>query len=459
MSTSVKPDQTTLLVVDDDSGQRDLLASFLRTQEFRVLEAASGLEALELLGEQPVHMIVSDVRMPGMTGIEMIRQARAQRPALPFLMVTAYADVRDAVDVMRDGAFDYLEKPIDFEELNAAVCKALGMKTTHAPPSPDNTPPLPEGIVAESAAMRTVLRETALVAPTESRVLITGESGTGKEIVADLIHRWSKRTAGPLVKVNCAAIPENLLESELFGHEKGSFTGAVSQRIGRFEEAGNGTLFLDEIGEMSAPLQAKLLRVIQDGEFERVGSNRTQTSNARIVTATNCNLEKEIEECRFREDLFFRLNVFEIYIPPLRERREDILPLAEQFATRYSSERLRPRLSASTVAALALYRWPGNVRELQNAMERATLMARGGGILPEHLPRRVRQAMDVQMPDTDDSTKPAGRIEEMERVLILQTLKEQDYNRSKTARVLGISRRALLYKLRQLADLGYKIDA
>ncbi len=442
-----------ILVVDDDANQRSLLESFLSGQGFEVTTASSGERALELLQQREFSMMVSDVRMPGISGLEMLQRSRRIYTSLPILLITAYPDVRDAVHAMRDGALNYLEKPIDLDELLRSVLETAGAK--EEPPIPLVMElSLPDGIVALSPLMQNVFREAALVAPSESRVLITGESGVGKEVLADVIHAWSPRKEKLLIKVNCAAIPENLLESELFGHERGAFTGATSQRIGRFEEAGGGTILLDEIAEMSPSLQAKLLRVTQDGTYERVGSNAPRKTNARILAATNRNLEKEVEKGTFREDLFFRLNVMEIYIPPLRERREDIVPLARLFAERFSKG--NPRLSASVIQCLEQYEWPGNVRELQNAMERATLMSRGELLIPEHLPKRILQAVS---PDRENAGTSTGkRMEEIERDAILQSLRENHYNRTETARALGISRRALTYKLQRYAEQGFTID-
>ena len=311
---------------------------------------------------------------------------------------------------------------------------------------------LPDGVVAESPLTQAVFRDASLIAPSDSRVLITGESGVGKEVLADVIHAWSPRAAGLLVKINCAAIPETLLETELFGHEKGAFTGAAAQRIGRFELANGGTIFLDEIAEMSPHLQAKLLRVTQDGRFQRVGSNTEIRTNARILAATNQNLEEEVRKGRFREDLFYRLNVVELNLPPLRERREDILPLATLFVREFAHG--RARFSSSVPDCLARYAWPGNVRELRNAMERACLLSRGELILPEHLPARVGALAGVS------SLEPveAERLEEIERQAVFQTLRKHDFNRTETARALGISRRALLYKLQRLREQGYQVD-
>ena len=443
-----------ILIVDDDPGQRSLLESFLKSQGFSIVTASSGEAALQALEGAEFGMMISDVRMPGISGIETLRRARETHPVLPVLLVTAYADIRDAVDAMRDGAVNYLEKPIDLDELLSSVGKGLGLAETTVSVSCDGMS-LPESVVAQSPLTQQVFQEALLVAPSETRILITGESGAGKEVLSDQIHAWSMRSNGPIVKVNCAAIPEALLESELFGHEKGAFTGASNARVGRFEEANNGTILLDEIAEMSPMLQAKLLRVIQDGTFQRIGSNTERRTNARVLAATNRNLETEVSEGRFREDLYFRLNVIEIYMPPLRERQADIIPLATLFATQFANG--RPRFSSSVTACLQIYNWPGNVRELRNAMERACLMARGDMILPEHLPKRVQQANAT----TDESTagEPTGsRMEDVERVVILQTLREHDYNRTETARALGISRRALLYKIRRFKEQGHVIE-
>jgi two-component system response regulator AtoC len=282
-------------------------------------------------------------------------------------------------------------------------------------------------------------------------VLITGESGVGKEVLAEVIHAWSSRAAGPLVKVNCAAIPENLLESELFGHEKGAFTHAVAQRIGRFELANDGTIFLDEIGDMSPALQAKLLRVTQYGQFNRVGSNTERQTNARILAATNRNLEDAVKAGQFREDLFYRLNVVELNIPPLRERPEDILPLASRFISDFTKG--KARFSSSVAECLARYNWPGNVRELHNAMERAALLSHGDLILPDHLPARVRAAAPESAPAAD-----AGQLGDIERQAIMLALRKHSFNRTETARALGISRRALLYKLQRFREAGLQVD-
>ena len=438
-----------ILVVDDDPGQRSLLQTFLERHGHRPLVVESGEAALRALASTPVSLMISDVRMPGMTGLETLRRARQLHAKLPVLLVTAYADIREAVGAMRDGAVNYLSKPIDLDELLRTVEQITG---PHAAASRAEAP-LPAGVVAASPLMRAVFHDAALIAPSESRVLITGESGVGKEILADAIHGWSPRAKGPLVKVNCAAIPETLLESELFGHEKGAFTGAHQTRTGRFEEADGGTIFLDEISEMSPQLQAKLLRVTQDGRFRRVGSGKELHTNARILAATNKHLEALIKEGRFREDLFYRLAVVELGVPPLRERREDILPLAAHFIAQFGGD--KTRFSPAVTEGLERYSWPGNVRELRNAMERAALLSRGGVVLPEHLPGRVRGTEPLP---AGVASGDAQRLEEIERDAILAALKRNDFNRTETAKALAISRRALTYKVQRLRELGFPVD-
>jgi len=447
------PPRPRILIVDDDPGQRSLLDSLLRGQGFDTVVVASGEAALTVLRAQPVRMMISDVRMPGLSGLETLRLAREVHPQLPVLLVTAYAEIREAVGAMRDGALNYLAKPIDLDELLASVRQAIGLSKT-TPTRFGEGHQLPRQVIAHSPLMQAVFRDASLIALSESRVLITGESGVGKEVLAEVIHAWSARAAGPLVRVNCAALPENLLESELFGHEKGAFTGAHAQRIGRFELASHGTLFLDEIAEMSPPLQAKLLRVTQDGHFQRVGSNTDRETRARLLAATNRNLEEEVKRGRFREDLFYRLNVVELHVPPLRERPEDILPLAHAFLVELTGG--RTRLSAPAVDCLARFAWPGNVRELRNAMERAALLCGGELILPEHLPTRVRSATAPPAPVAPDE---AQQLEEVERQAILEALRKCRHNRTETAKALGISRRALIYKLQRFRALGYDVDA
>jgi DNA-binding NtrC family response regulator len=441
-----------ILVVDDDPGQRSLLESFLRSQKFEVTLADSGERALALLSGSNFAMMISDVRMPGLSGLDTLRRVRLQFPALPVLLVTAYAEIRDAVAATRDGALNYLAKPIDLDELLDTVRQATGV-APQAPLDLGAEKKLPPGIVAQSPLTVALFQDVARVAPSEARVLITGESGTGKEVVADVIHAWSNRAGGPMIKVNCAAIPETLLEAELFGHEKGAFTGATSQRIGRFEEADRGTIFLDEIAEMSPALQAKLLRVTQDGRFQRIGSNREIHTNARLLAASNRNLEDEVRQGRFREDLFYRLNVVELNVPPLRERREDILPLANSIISRLARD--RARLAEATVVCLQNYSWPGNVRELRNTIERAVLLSQSELILPDHLPAKFREALKSAVPA---AAIEAQQLDEIERQAILAALAQHKFNRTETAKALGISRRALLYKLQRFRKMGLPVD-
>ncbi len=448
-----------ILIVDDDPGQRSLLDSFLRSQGFRTVIAENGRQALDRLRSHPVQMMISDVRMPGLTGLETLRLARNEHPNLPVLLVTAYADIRDAVGAMKDGALNYLAKPIDLEELLTTVQTATGVAQPRALKFGVHRE-LPANIIAISPALRELFQEVSLVADSDSRVLITGESGVGKEVVADVLHNWSGRAQAPIIKVNCAAIPEQLLESELFGHEKGAFTGAIAQRQGRFEVADGGTIFLDEVADMLPPLQAKLLRVTQAGRFSRVGSSLEIETNVRILAATNRNLEEEVKAGRFREDLFYRLNVVELNVPPLRERVEDIMPLAEAFIAEFTKG--RARFSAGVADCLRDYAWPGNVRELRNAMERAALVSRGEMILPDHLPGRVRvpgSPVGNRAADPGGET-PAGdeQLGDIERQAIFQALRKHNFNRTETAKALGISRRALIYKLQRYRELGFTVD-
>jgi DNA-binding NtrC family response regulator len=441
-----------ILIVDDDPGQRSLLDSFLRSQGFETVTVGSGEEALKVLSTGGISMMISDVRMPGLSGLETMHRARQENAVLPILLVTAYADIREAVGAMRDGALNYLAKPIDLDELLDTVQQATGI----AQPAPlkfSTDKQLPANVVAKSPLIQAVFHDASLIASSDSRILITGESGVGKEVLADVIHAWSPRASGPLVKVNCAAIPETLLESELFGHEKGAFTGAVAQRIGRFEVAKDGTIFLDEVADMSPPLQAKLLRVTQEGRFHRVGSSTELQTNARILAATNRILEEEVKTGRFREDLFYRLNVVELNIASLRERPEDILPLASAFIAEFTHG--KARFASSVADCLTRYPWPGNVRELRNAMERAALLSLGELILPEHLPAKVR-AVAESAPAVE--FQDAERLGEIERQAIFQALRKHDFNRTETAKALGISRRALIYKLQRFREQGYTVD-
>jgi len=430
-----------VFVVEDDPKQREILTGYLTNRGYAVRSFGDAESALGALKEQRADLVLMDVRMPGMGGLEGLARIRELSPATPVVLLTAYADVKDAVTAMRRGAVDYLQKPIDLNELAGVVAENIGEPDFEARAEPAD---IPSWFVAASRAMRSLLGEVSLVAPTDATVLVTGESGTGKELVARLIHQKSKRSSGPFVTVNCSAIPENLVESELFGHQKGAFTGADRARPGRFETADGGTILLDEIGELPLGIQAKLLRVLEDGTYQRVGDPQTRRCDIRVIACTNRDLESEVEAGRFREDLFFRLNVFRLHLPPLRERPEEIEFLVRHFLKRLGRPHMR--VSQAALRALEAYNWPGNVRELANAIERAAILAPGEIILPEHLPPTVTQAQDGL---TDQKASEVRTLREQEREAILEALRRTGGNRTQAAKLLGISRRKLLYRLRE----------
>jgi DNA-binding NtrC family response regulator len=434
----------TILVVDDESAQRELLGGFAKTLGYQVCEAASGEEALATLERQPPDMVLLDVRLPGINGIETLAKIRETEEKLPVLLITAFADLRQAVAAMKCGADDYLAKPVDLDELKAAIADALD--GSHQRVSDETVRPadLPDGFVCESPAMRRLVDTVAVVAPSNAPVLIAGESGTGKEVVARLIHAWSPRRDGPMVAANCASLPESLIESELFGHTKGAFTGATEERQGFFRAASGGTLLLDEIGELPLHLQPKLLRALETGQITSVGSDTPAKVDTRLVAASNRDLEKEVAEGRFRDDLFYRVNVVELTILPLRERREDILPLARRFAAEFAGGPIR--LSPQAMNCLLAHPWPGNVRELRNAIQRACLLSRGDVIIPEHLPPKIAAVAS----GAEESQVDQGRLSQVERATIVATLAETGGNRTQAAKKLGISRRALIYKIRAM---------
>ena len=439
-----------ILIVDDEARYRDLYARVLRDAGFDVLEAEDVAAALKAIGAATPAMVVSDVRMPGASGLDLLRRARHDHPGMPFLLVTAYGDVREAVDALKLGAVDYLAKPVDLDELLAAVRDALGV---HGGGDADVPASALEGIVAESPAMRAVLRDAWRVAGSDATVLLTGESGCGKEVVAQFIHRHSGRRDKPLVTVNCAAVAPTLLASELFGHEKGAFTGAVAKRKGFFREAHEGTLFLDEIGDMPLELQASLLRATETGRITPVGADREVAVDCRLIAATNRKLEEDVAQGRFRQDLFYRLNVITIDIPPLRERPEDIAVLARFFLNRGDTE--SRRLSRAAMQALQNHPWPGNVRELANAMAHVRLLSQTDVILPEHLPPAVRKSAAKAVPDTPTATQAkrpeeTKTLEQQEFEAVAAALKQTGGNRTHAAQLLGITRRGLIYKLKRL---------
>ena len=433
-----------ILIVDDEAAQRDLLEDFVAPLGFDVACAASAEEALDVIGEAAVHMVLLDVRLPGMSGLDALPEIRKLAPELPVLLITAYGDLRQAVAAVKEGAVDYLVKPVDLNELEAVIVDTLGSPSGHKSSRP-KLPDLPANIVFESAAMHRVAETLAVVADSVVPVLIMGESGTGKEVVAQLLHRWSGRPDGPMIAANCAGLPESLIESELFGHTKGAFTGASEARQGLFRAADGGTLFLDEIGELPLHLQPKLLRAIETGQITPVGSETPVSVDTRLVAATNRDLSEAIEAGKFRDDLYYRINVVEIVVPPLGQRREDVLPLAKQFGNEFASGPIR--FSPQAVNCLLAHPWPGNVRELRNAIQRACLLSRGDVVMPEHLPPRIA-GLANQSPEENDE----GRLSQVERATILATLAECKNNRTHAAKKLGISRRALIYKLRAIEE-------
>ena len=431
-----------VLIVDDEEPFRRMMQAAVQRHGHRARGLSSGEQALAMMERAPAMLVFLDLRLGQgvMDGLETLRALRSGHPDLPVVMITGYGDVRLAVEAIRAGALDFLEKPVDLAEVRRiidAVQPGVG-RPEQGEPSQFG------GIVAAPGAFRDTLELLSLAADSTAPLLVTGESGTGKELVAAYAHEHSRYAAGPLVKVNCAAIPGELLESEMFGVEKGAFTGALRATRGRFREAHGGTLMLDEIGEMDLGLQAKLLRVLQDKQVQPVGGGRSHQVDVRVVATTNRDLRQAIDGGQFREDLFFRLAVFELQLPPLRERPGDILPLARLFV-RELAEGPTPRLSASTEALLHGHAWPGNIRELRNALERAVILARGGTIQPAHLPPGMTPR-SVATPPPEPSTAPST-IRDMERQLIVDTLTANDGNRSQTAKALGLSRRTLYYKL------------
>lgn len=447
-----------ILVVDDDDAHRGMLRTMLRSWGYTVEEAADGDNAVALVHEKAFDVVLTDVRMTRMDGISALKGILAYNPALPVVLMTAYSSVETAVEALRLGAYDYLIKPLDFEALRHTLEQAiehsrlsvenreLRRQLTDAAARPD--------ILGRSQAIKDMLQIISTVAPTEATVLITGESGTGKELVARALHEGSARAARPLVTVNCAALAENLLESELFGHEKGSFTGADRRREGRFMQANGGTLFLDEIGEMPLPLQAKLLRALQQREVQRVGSDTPITVDVRVLAATNRDLRREAAEKRFREDLYFRLNVISIEVPSLCRRSEDIPLLAAHFLQRFA-ERNRKNIKGFAPQALdsmLRYSWPGNVRELENAVERAVILCNGDLITGRELPASVvgapAAATAAAVPEGDISLAGLS-LDTVEHRAIEETLRQTGDNKSEAARRLGITRATLHNKLRK----------
>lgn len=441
-----------ILVVDDDRAHMTMLVAMLGSWGYDIDTADDGAMAVNKVRERAYDVVLTDVRMAEVDGIEALRRIKLYNPYLPVLIMTAYSSVDVAVQALKAGALDYLHKPLDFEELRQGIGRALEQAGLGRQAAAQDDGPVPSSaMIGDSASMRELAAMIRAVAPSEASVLILGESGTGKELVATALHEGSPRGKKPLVTVNCAALTESLLESELFGHEKGAYTGAQRQRDGRFVQADGGTLFLDEIGEMAPALQAKLLRALQQGEVQRLGSDKPIRVDVRVLAATNRDLEAEVREGGFREDLYYRLNVIALRVPALRERPEDIPLLARHFLTRFAARNRKTfRGFAPRVMDLMLhYDWPGNVRELENVVERAVILSPGELITEADLPANLRGAgkgVDVQ---------PAGQsLEDAEREAIARTLEQVGHNKSEAARVLGVTRVTLRSKMKKFGLEG-----
>jgi DNA-binding NtrC family response regulator len=446
---------TRVLVVDDDLKMRTLVARVLSREGYAVRGAETGQDALDLLDAWSPDLMLCDIRMPGMDGMELLGRVRQMRPELPVVVMTGFGSVETAVEAMRAGAFDYFSKPFDLDELLIVVRKAAEhLQLRRELADLRRQVPRAGGFVGKSKAIQNVLDWIARAAPSDSTVVIYGKSGTGKELVARAIHRESKRSGGPFVPVNCAAIPETLIESELFGHARGSFTGAVREHPGLFVEAAGGTLFLDEIGELPLAMQAKLLRALQDGEIRPVGKSESIKVNTRVVAATNRDLEADVKAGRFRDDLYYRLSVIPIYLPALNERPEDIPLLAVHFLERFASGGVPKRLTKEVLHALERYDWPGNVRELENIMERACALVAGPEIGLEDLPEKLQSS---PLPAVREL--PLATLADTEYRLIVSTLRHFQGHLGKSADALGIHRRTLSRKLREYRQAGKSLES
>lgn len=446
--------ETTLLLVDDDIAHRTMLKAHLGTEGYAIIEADDGDIAIHLVKERNIDLVLLDLKMKRMGGMEALAGIHKLKPELPVIIITAFSSVENAVEAMKDGAFDYVTKPVDSVGLSLSIKRALDYKKLQQE-NISLKQRLGEkfdfgNLIGNSQPMQELAETLALVAPSDATVLITGESGTGKELIAGAVHHNSRRKDASFIKVNCAALHENLLESELFGHEKGAFTGAAEQRKGRFELADKGTLFLDEIGDMSMTTQAKILRVLQEGEFERLGGTKTIKVDVRLLAATHRNLEQMVEEGSFRQDLFFRLNVVPLHLPPLRERPMDIPALAEHFLKCYCAKNRKDirNLHAEALEALLAYAWPGNIRELENAIERAVILCLDEQITLTQLPVQVRQSY-AENSERPFVVRPGLTLKDMEKELILSTLRQTENNRTRAAEILGITRQTLQNKLKE----------
>ncbi len=450
-----------ILIVDDEKNTRDGLERALR-REYRVATAESGDTALELMAEDPPDILLTDLRMPGMDGLTLVQRALARHPNLVCLLLTAYGSVETAVEAMKRGAHDYLTKPVNLDELELVLKRALRSQKVETENANlhkqlDDKYGV-ENIIGNSPAMAQLFDTIRQAAPTQATVLVQGESGTGKELVAHAVHRLSNRARGPFVAVHCAALSMNLLESELFGHEKGAFTGAMSRRKGRFELADGGTLFLDEISEIDASIQVKLLRVLEERTFERVGGDETIETDIRLITATNRDLKTAVKEGKFREDLFFRLDVVNITLPPLRDRIGDVAMLCSHFLDEFneSNGRAIDGFTPDAITILSGYNWPGNVRELRNTIEKMVVLSRGHRLTARDVPVNIREAVKAAGPSvvlpSGDTMRGGDSLAATEQRMIMATLKKLNGNRTKAAEELGISRRTLHRKLKQYEE-------
>ncbi|MCP4578577.1 MAG: sigma-54-dependent Fis family transcriptional regulator [Deltaproteobacteria bacterium] len=444
-----------ILVVEDGQSQREMLRDFLKEEGFTVSEAENGEDALTKLRKDHFDLVLTDYKMPGMDGMALLQAVKQLNPEVDVVVMTAFGTVETAVSAMKAGASDYINKPIDLDELKLLIERISGQRTIVREnkilrKELKGKEVTPEQIIFRSVAMEAVINLSGRVAQSRATVLIQGESGTGKELIARLLHDLSSRSEKPMTVVNCAALPETLLESELFGHEKGAFTGASGNRLGRFEEADGGTLFLDEIGELTNTVQVKLLRFLQEREFQRIGGNRTFHSDVRVISATNRNLEDRMKEGLFREDLFYRLNVVGITIPPLKERKEDLIPLMDHFLKRFSTENNRKIKGFSSKARdlLMKYNYPGNVRELENILERAVVIARGDTIETADLPFSAVAGNGAGNRNWKQGTlKDAMAF--LEQEMVRESMAETGNHQTRAARILGISERMLRYKLKK----------
>jgi DNA-binding NtrC family response regulator len=457
-------DNDTILIIEDDEPQLKSLAGFLENQSFNVIATTSSVEGIGIASEQVIDLVLTDFKMPVKNGMDVLREIKKINPEIAVIIMTAFGDIGTAVQVMKEGAFDYLTKPIlELDELEMTIKKALERKRLISE-NKELRERLQDKyrfneIIYGSPEMEEVLNIAGRSANSKASIIIYGESGTGKELVAKAIHYNSPRKDNPLVSVNCAALNENLLESELFGHEKGAYTGADKQRKGRFEQADGGTIFLDEVGEIPLATQVKLLRVLQEREFERVGGNQTIRVDVRVITATNKDLEKMVGDGSFRQDFFYRLNVISMRIPPLRERRSDIQPLVSYFISKFASENDKDieGISREAMDVLLKYDYPGNVRELENAIQRAVVMTRGNLITTDDLPIYIKTAKsESDLPVEKNSLDHI--VENLERRLILEAIEQASGNQSKAAELLGIGERNLRYKLKKYGMKQSKED-